>query len=288
MKWAKTILQFDRRWIFLTIGLIAVVFYIFPINLPISVSRPTKAFYDAIESLQAGDIVHMTVDYSPGGIPELYPMHKAVVRRLFERNIRIVASTLWAEGVPLTDRAFKEAVEELAKIGIVKTYGTDYVNLGYKAGLDVVMTRLGTSFKETYPLDSKGTKVQEIPLMQTIENFNDIALMVNFSIGVPGIRQWIQQVQMRYKVKMVCGATGVMSPDLYAFFQSGQLVGFLGGLVGAAEYEKLVNHPGDATAGMTIQSFIHLLIIILVIIGNIAYYVNQRYERRQTMTGAKK
>ncbi|MCD6386655.1 hypothetical protein J7M23_12890 [Candidatus Sumerlaeota bacterium] len=279
MNLAEKILTLDRRWIYLGIAIIAIAFYIHPVPLPIGVSPQTQAFYDAIESVKPGEIVHLTVDYSPGGMPELFPMTKAVIRRLFEKDVKIVASTLWPEGVPITERAFKEVLEQLSAEGIHKEYGIDYVNLGYKVGQDAVMTRLGTSFKATYPEDARGTKVEDIPLMQEFDNFDGIALMVNFSVGVPGIRQWIQQVQMRYHVKIVCGATGVMSPDLYAFFQSKQLKGFLGGLVGAAEYEKLINFPGKATSGMTIQSFLHLFIVLLVLIGNGAYFFSRRQKK---------
>lgn len=279
MNLAEKIITLDRRWIFLGIAVIAIVFYIYPVPLPVGVSPQTRAFYEAIEELKPGEIVHLTVDYSPGGMPELFPMTKAVIRRLFEKNVKIVASTLWPEGVPITERAFKEVLNELATEGITKKYGIDYVNLGYKVGQDAVMTRLGTSFKATYPEDARGTKVDSIPLMQEFDNFDGIALMVNFSVGVPGIRQWIQQVQIRYNVKIICGATGVMSPDLYAFFQSKQLKGFLGGLVGAAEYEKLINYPGRATSGMTIQSFLHFFIVVLVLIGNCAYFFSRRQKK---------
>ncbi len=273
---ADRILNLDRRWIYLVIALIAFVFYLFPLSMPIPYSKPAKEFHNAIEQLQPGDIVHMTIDYSPGGMPELFPMTRAVLRRLMEKDVRVVASTLWPEGVVITGMAFDEVLGELEEQGIEKVYGVDYVNLGYKAGQDAVMTRLGTSFRATYPGDVKGTKSEQIPLMQKVDNFDDIALMINFSVGVPGVRQWIQQVQMRYKVKIICGATGVMSPDLYAFFQSKQVLGFLGGLVGAAEYESLVEKPGKAMAGMTIQSFVHLFIVLLVIMGNIAFFLKPK------------
>ena len=99
--------------------------------------------------------------------------------------------------------------------------------------------------------------------------------MVNFSVGHPGIREWLQQVQRRYNVKMLCGATGIMSPDLYSFYQSGQLKGFLAGLVGAAEYESLLNRPAMAHAGMTVQSFEHLIVILLIIVANIAFFLQK-------------
>jgi hypothetical protein len=274
--------KIDRRWIFLGVGVIAIVFYLKPITLPITLSPQSQAFFDSIDSLAPGDIVHLTVDYSPGGKPEIFPMHKAVVRHLLQKDVKIVASTLWEMGVPFIEMAYDEVLAEFKEQGISKEYGVDYVNLGYMTGWDVVMTSLGSSFKNTYPKDSKGNATDSLPLMQQVTNFDDIKLMINFSVGAPGIRQWIQQVQMRFKVRIVCGATGVMSPDLYPFFQSGQIDGFLGGLVGAAEYEKMVGHPGRAMAGMTIQSFVHLFIILLIMLGNIAYFINRARSRSST------
>jgi hypothetical protein len=274
-KFNQKILNLDRRWIFLLILIIALIFYKVTIPMPIKVTPQTQSFYDTIEQLKPGEIVHITADYTVSVVPELYPMHKAVVRRLFEKDVKIVVSTLWIEGVPLIDKTFNEVCTELEKEGKMKTYGVDYVNLGYKSGDDVVMTRLGSSFAETYPIDVKSTPVVEIPLMRQVKNFDNIALMVNFTVGHPGIREWLQQVQRRYNVKMLCGATGIMSPDLYTFYQSGQLKGLLAGLIGAAEYENLLNRPGMANAGLTVQSVIHLCIILLIIIGNIAFFLQK-------------
>ena len=48
------------------------------------------------------------------------------------------------------------------------------------------------------------------------------------------------------------------------------------GLLGAAEYEKLIGKPAKGTEGMSIQSFAHLLVVGLVILGNIAFFVQRR------------
>ena len=80
---------------------------------------------------------------------------------------------------------------------------------------------------------------------------------------------------------MLTGVTAVMAPDLYSFFQSKQLAGFLGGLVGAAEYEYLLGIAGPARAGMTVQSLAHFFIIILIVIGNITYFWQRAKSRRE-------
>jgi tetrahydromethanopterin S-methyltransferase subunit D len=70
-----------------------------------------------------------------------------------------------------------------------------------------------------------------------------------------------------------------MAPKLYAYLQSGQMTGLLGGMKGAAAYEQLVNEPGTATKGMAAQSLVHLFIIASVIVGNAVFFLNKRKRR---------
>ena len=78
---------------------------------------------------------------------------------------------------------------------------------------------------------------------------------------------------------MGCGATAVMAPKFYAYVASGQYVGLLGGMKGAAEYELLVGERGTAVTGMGAQSIVHLLIIAFVILGNIGFFVMRKNRR---------
>ena len=54
------------------------------------------------------------------------------------------------------------------------------------------------------------------------------------------------------------------------------MVGLLGGLKGAAEYEALIKQKGTATAGMDAQSIAHLLIVLFIVLGNIAYFISKK------------
>ena len=78
---------------------------------------------------------------------------------------------------------------------------------------------------------------------------------------------------------MGCGVTAVSAPKYYAFVGSGQLVGLLGGMKGAAEYEILLNEKDDAVKGMSAQSLVHLLIIALVILGNLGFFLGSKRRR---------
>lgn len=270
--------KMDRRWVFLLM-LFSMAFPLFVrIDLPIRVSREVQGFYDTIEALQPGDVVYYAADYDPGSKPELDPMLTTTLDHLFGKDIKIVSGTLWPPGPPLLETGLSRAGEEHGK-----EYGVDYVNLGFKEGKENVMVQLGKSFRAIYPNDYYGTPVDELPLLGekdgadwVIDNFDDVKLIVNISAGYPGTKEWVQQVRTRYNIPIVAGCTAVSAPEYYPYVQSGQLDGLLGGLAGAAEYEKLAGRPGWATTGMSAQSLGHLTIILLIILGNSLYFINRR------------
>ncbi len=269
----------DRRIIFALIFVAVVWPLLQPMSLPIDVSPPVQTLYDAIEAITPGSIVMLGADYSPDTMPELQPMVDTFIRHAFERDLRIVVACLWPASPPLVETAMGPLAEEYGK-----EYGTDYVNLGYMAGGIVTLLGMGASIPNTYPSDYGGTPVGEIPLMQEVENFDDIAFVMEVSAGTPGTREWVQQVQGRYRVSLGSGTTAVGAPNFYPYVQSGQLTGLLGGLKGAAEYETLVGCPGDATKGMDAQSVVHALVVAFILLGNVVYLLSLR-SKRATTTG---
>jgi hypothetical protein len=173
----------------------------------------------------------------------------------------------------MIERGFTHVVGELEKEGVHKERGVDYVNLGYKAGDRVAIAKIGSSFKETFPVDYTGNNTSDLPIMQGWDNYEGIDLLITIAVGDPGPAEWIQQVQSRYNVPMAAGATALLSPQMYPFHQSGNLIGFLGGLAGAAEYEYLVNRPARGIQGMNVQSADHMFIVALVLLGNLGHLI---------------
>ena len=55
--------------------------------------------------------------------------------------------------------------------------------------------------------------------------------------------------------------------------------GLLGGLAGAAEYEKLNGILGLASRGMVSQSFGHVAVVIFILAGNILHFATRRVRQ---------
>jgi hypothetical protein len=279
-KWLERFVALDRRWIFLILGGVVVLFLVVPVSMPVTVSEQVRSTYEAIEALPPGARVHLSIDYGPGSEAELWPQHIAILRQLLEKDCKVICSSLWTDGPPMIEKAFTTVVGQLEREGKKKVRGEDYVNLGFKAGDRVAIAKIGSSFKEAFPTDYQGNPTASLPIMQGWDSYRDIDLLITISVGDPGAVEYIQQAQSRYNLRMVAGVTAVISPQLYPYYQSKNLLGFLGGLAGAAEYEKLVGRPGYATRGMFIQSAVHVLIVALVLAGNAAQFALWWARRR--------
>ncbi len=266
--------RIDRRIIFVLVLVAVVIPLIVPLGLPIDVSPPVQSLYDTVDALPPGTIVMLAGDYSPDTVPELQPMTLAFLRHAFKNDLRVVVACLWPASPPLVEAALTPLAEEFGK-----EYGVDFVNLGYMTGGPVTILGMGNSITKTFPSDYYGTSVGEIPLMDEVGSLADVALVMEVSAGTPGTREWVQQAVSRFSVTLGSGTTAVGAPNFYPYVSSGQLVGLLGGLKGAAEYETLVGMPADATKGMDAQSIVHALIVVFILIGNVAYFLSKRPGR---------
>jgi len=279
MAFYDRLMSIDRRIIFLSVGLAVAIPLFVPLDIPVQISEEANSFYREMESLKEGDIILLTFDYEGDVMAELNPMTIAVLKHTFPRNIKIVALTTYAGGTGIAERILNEAAEVYGK-----TYGVDYVFLGYNPDWSGTILRLGESFKETYPTDQYGKNTLEIPIMQDVETYDDIAMIVSIA-GSALSEYWAIWAGGRYGVKVISGNTAIQAVLIYPYYQAGQIPGFLGGLKGAAEYEKLVDVPGLGIRGMDAQSVAHALMVVFIIIGNIGYFFSRRAKKAEERKG---
>jgi hypothetical protein len=193
------------------------------------------------------------------------------VEHLFEKDIKVIAAALWAPGPPLAQRVFDDLAPKYGKV-----YGEDYVNLGFKEGREAVMLSVAEDLRRTFPRDYYGTPLDSLPMLKGIESLQDISMIVAVSAGYPGIKEWIQQLSTRYEIVIGGGVTAVTGPEMYPYIQSGQLVGLLSGMKGAAEYEQLVKRPGLGISGMVAQSTVHVMVVVFIIFANVIFLLEKR------------
>ena len=266
----EKLMSIDRRIVFILVAIAVIIPTLLKVSFPITVSQPTRSVYDFIDELPRGSTILMAFDYGPSSLAELEPMAAAVLRHCFRKNVRVIGMTLIVEGATLGNNIMSKTAKETGGVD-----GEDYVFLGFRPGVTQVLLGMGTAIESVFRTDYGKKPLSEIPMMQDVKNYEHIALVLDLAAsGTP--EAWITYTNTRYKQQVAAGVTGVMVSELYPYIQTGQLVGLMPGLLGAAEYETLIDMPEKATAGMSVQSFVHLLVVVLVVMGNVAFFIHRR------------
>ena len=279
MAFYDRMMSIDRRIIFLSVALAVAIPLLKPLGFPVQVSEEVRSFYKQLEPLKKGDVILLTFDYEGDVMAELNPMSVAVLKHVFPKGVKVVALTTYAGGTGIAERILNEAAQTYGK-----TYGEDYVFLGYNPDWSGTILRLGESFEATYPTDQYGKPTSEIPLMEEVETYNDIKMIVSIA-GSALSEYWAIWAGGRYHVKVISGNTAIQAILIYPYYQAGQILGFLGGLKGAAEYEKLIGQPGMGIRGMDAQSIAHALMLVYIVVGNIGYFMVRRAKAEEKRKG---
>ena len=276
----------DRRWIFLTMFLAVALPLMLSLTFPEKPSGLARAVFQEIEDLDKGDKVLLAWDFDPASEGELGPMATAFTFHCASKGLKLYYITTWPVGPQMIVDNINEV---LARDFPEYTEGEDYVNLGFKPGYEGVIKVIASNIRELYTTDHKGTSVQDIPMMDGINNIQQMDLIINVSAGYSGTKEWVLFAATPYpdKIKLVAGCTGVQAPLLYPYIPE-QLRGLLGAIKGAAEYEQLVQdkYGGEnpplrylkCKLRMGPQLIAHVLIIILIVVANLIFFAGRKWE----------
>ncbi|MBI4229592.1 MAG: hypothetical protein HY608_02030 [Planctomycetes bacterium] len=271
----RGLLTLDRRWIFLLMAVVAFLPVLHPFNFPgLRTTPPVEAYFRCIDSLPPRAPFLISCDFDPTAKPELLPVLEATLQHAFRKDLRVVVMNLWPGGIGLVEQALREAS---ARSG--KERGRDFSYLGWKQGNVNVILGMGQEIETTYPADYYGKKPSEQAVFEGVRVLKDFSLVASLAAGDPGVEAWIVYGRDRPGsggFPLIGAATGVMAANMYPYLQTGQLSGFIGGMKGAAEYEKLVGVSGKASAGMDVQSLTHFTIIGVVILGNLLAFLYRK------------
>jgi hypothetical protein len=282
MGFYEKLMSLDRRWVYLCVAIAVVLPFLLeqfgvPIFIPPYVTPETKSVYSFVEKLREGDILFLAIDYDPMAKAELHPVARAILKQCFKKNVRVIISALSQNGPGMAEQLISQTAKEYNKVN-----GVDYVYLGYKPSPGIVIMGMSQNFKLFFPKDYYDTPLDSLPMMRKIRNIKDTKGVIDVAAGNVA-DFWITEGAGRYNYPLALCVTGVMAADYYPFLNSGQLFGLVSGMKGAAEYEYLMEKGGymkkeelDASRGMPIQMFAHIIVILFIILGNIGYFMSKR------------
>jgi len=297
----QRLMNLDKRWLYLLVGLAAVVPILLPLNLPVNVAQSVQDLYDRIESLPAGSVILASFDYGPSTGPENDPMADTFLRHCMARDLKVVCIALYplggvTEGLEELERAVGDIdpgagrLESSAYPG--KFYGKDFVYLGYKDGAQAAMRQMNENLHAVFPQEYFQAPVSQYELSNQVQGYDNVSFVMSFATGIIG-EYWANLVNAQYGTPVAVGCTAVSAPKYFAYYKAGQMFALLPGLKGAAEYEYLVKQKygqiAEATAadvynagkGWDVQSIVYTIITLFIIIGNVGFLMERRQRNRR-------
>lgn len=265
----KILNNIDSRIIYLLLAVAVILPMLLEIQLPIEADEYAKTAHKAIEKTfnEKDKKILLSFDYGPSTEPELGPMSFAIMKQVLLSGNEVHLSALFPTGMGMMTQTINKikSDSELQDLGI--NLNENIFELGYAPGGEAVIKGMLSDIPKIFP-EAKNK----------VKNLCDYDFIVSFSAGSPGSKEWVQFAGDQSatqcdgkKIKVTTGVTAVQVTELLPYVNSGQLQGILAGLSGAASYESLNGVYGPASKNMTPQSFAHILIVILIIIGNITY-----------------
>ena len=276
--------EVDRRVIFVFIFLAVAAPLLFPITFEEKATPVVKAVYDRVESLPPGSRVLISFDFDPAMAPEVQPMANAITRHAMLKDHKVIFMSLFATGQALMTQTLEDVIgAEFPD----KEETVDFVNIGYKAGNEGVLNVIITDFKKMFPNDVNNVPFKNISVFEGIKSAKDLDLVVSIGGGKPGVKEWVLFVGDPGNVPVAAGVAAVVAPQMYPYYPK-QLLGILGGIKGAAEYESelIRNYPhleNMDTPGLRMmgpQTLAHMVIITFILIGNFSFFMTSRREKK--------
>jgi len=272
--------EVERRIIFLFIGISTTLPLLFNITFSEKPTRVVENVYDRLEELPAGSKVLISFDYGPSMAPEIDPMADAFIRHSLTRGHKLYVMALWATGQSLASTAVDSII---IKEFPDKIWGEDYINIGFKAGGIGVLKVILTDFRKMYLTDVNGTDLDSVSIFDNVRSLKDMDLLISIGGGYPGVKEWVLFAGSPGGIPTAGGCAAVSAPNLYPYYPK-QVIGLLGGIKGAAEYESLLmkNYPQFSdmpTPGIKMmgpQTLAHLVVIAFIVIGNLSFFFGKK------------
>lgn len=277
MKFLERFDQINPRVIYLLMALALVLPVLKPIGMPIEVDNQlTLPVYEWVESLSPGDIVFFDASYGGGSDAELSPQLEAWLYHCFMKDVKVIGVAQWETGAQLSSNVCQKVAARAKADGYNAEYGTDWFfvgwrNMVWRAMIDDFWLTVGNQ-------DFWGNHLSTLPLAAQVPKWDTEHTkgLIIFSAGSPGIPTYTTYWPDH---DIYVGDVAVQVAGTSNYLRSGQVKGIIPGLRGAAEYEKLTGQPGLGTKLMDAQSVGHVIIILLVILGNISFFMKQGQKK---------
>ncbi len=279
----------DRRYIYLLVFVVLAIPLMLKLSMTPAKMKASTQAYNLIENIEfkPGEIAFIALDFGPSTKAENEAQAMVLIEHLFRKRVPVVMFSM----IPFAEAFLKFTPEKVAEKlqkenpGENWVYGKDWVNLGFRQGAVILLQQMtkSTDLKKLFKADVNGTALSNFSLLKDFKDFNQIKLLGHFTGLVGVFDRYLGFFSSKtHRPLFVHGCTSITIPEAYIYLDSKQLDGLFEGIAGAAWYSHLLNknfpnrEPDTALLVNTGLGVAQLLIIVLIIIGNIVFFVKRK------------
>lgn len=281
-----------RRLIYLVMILAVGLPIIFGVSQKPSRLVSAERMYDVVDSVsvQPGEVAMVWLDFGPNTIAENEPQATVLLEHLFRRRIPVILLSQYQQAERFLTSIPNEVAQRLeAEMpGQHWRYGEAWVNVGFRPGGAIFIQSMvsASDLSKFLGRDVNGMPLMHYPTFAAIGGVERVKLVGEIT-GLVGVFDNIVQFfqKSEYRPTLVHGCTSITIPEAYIFLDSGQLKGLLEGIAGAAWYSEVQKekHPKSENQKLlvtnTALSAAHIVLILLIVAGNIAPFIQRWRER---------
>lgn len=280
-------------WIFCFVAM-AIILATFPLQFPIQVEAQTRLYYEYIENIPKGSVVLYAFDGKGNRISVLTHTDTAPLFHLFQvPGIKLVIFSSIPDGATGWDLLMRTMDSLYPALKAKKTYGVDYVYLGYISGQEAAFTAICSNLRSTVSTDYYGTPLNDLPLMvhgnpKTGGPINDYTAY--YFVNLPGTTTILHPAFIRvfgatYNIPIVANIIMMSYGMLSAYIPQYIKMYFIWET--AAQYESLTkiytpNYQIYVSLGIG-----SLFLAVFMILVPIAGYMERREVKRMKYVEAK-
>lgn len=264
----------DSRIIYAILIISLLIPYVRPLGLPIPIGDEIEDYYELITTIEEGSVIAIELASDPSTIPQLRSAHQITILKLLERNCKLVFFHMRDDAQPLHEEMMEWVLENFP-LADKPVYGEDWVNLGYLVDAESTVAALASGVKDFVSSDAYDNELSSLPMLDEIEDGSDFDLVI-WNDGSRGIFAYmLRQWQEVYGTPLVVIAVSINKPTVMPYLQSGQVSAGSFGIDGSAQLEYISGYVGDATKATEPGSLAGLSIMMLLIIGNVVYFIQK-------------
>ena len=257
-------------WVGAVILILVFIPLMVPLNLPISTSKWTRDAVDVLEAVPAGKYVVWEDMWGMGGLAEAEVGHTALMRILLKNNIKFVMVSLSTD-TPLLHTYISGIVANTPE-GKGKVYGEDWAQMGFLPGGEAALSLMAEDFHAAFGNDYYGTSLSRLPIMDGLEDSDDIALVITGSSSQTWVEAPVRQWYVKYDVPIVSYTLTGGTVLSATYWPNNGIVGIIEGSRGGAELEFIGGVPGAGASQTDAKTLAFLATAAFIVIGNISYF----------------